>query len=618
MCGSVGSFQPWPSQLLGFRTIYVKGMPFLKMPLMQGAAAETSGKGKSAAMHAVTFASALVHATAPKTVSLVTFIGPPLVLEDASLAPVLTRTKLWRILSLLTISGAAMAVFKRLYTASSEDSKVLSKLVRLRESISSLRLKLSVQRKYGCLLLTNLPEALSTVREASDATATLLSGQAVNPQLRMELSDAEAQLAAYESAVLMADKTQTLWLHLSRILAEESAQKLVESDMPVFHEVQTRWRVMQVQIADGADTLADASAMAGPLSHCPGMLQVLQRIYSRLLTSTAAMRERFPRFHLCSDAEVVSALAFARAPLELPVSMLSTCFPGALALVASGHDSADGLCVTAVRGCNDDTLHLLEPIPLDQAPLAEWLAHLEVAIRSGLRTHTEAALKLASTMDPGLWRSSFPQQAMYLCDACTFTFTVERALASVASGENLHALRTCSEMMAVRVESLTQQVAAVEEEQRPGLRMMILAAIAHRDTVAHLLADRAADPAAWAWQREIRHSWALETNECCVHAADVKAPFMWEYCGGLISEATLLLAHCDRTVALACAALHRDGGLQLIPGAASGAGCPTPCYADAIARVAGRFLVSVQCTPKLGFLEVLRMVQVRSISQLDL
>lgn len=559
-------------------------------------------------MHAVTFASALVHATAAQTVSLATFIGPPLVLDDASVAPVLDRTKLWRILSLLTISGAALAVFKRLYTASSDASRTLSNLLRLRESISNLRLELSVRRKYGCLLLTNLPEALSTVREASDAAAMLLSGPAVNPQLCVELSEAEAQLAIYESALLIADKTQTLWLHLSRILAEESAQELVESDMPMFHEVQTRWRVMQVQIVDGADTLADASAVAGPLSHCPGMLQVLQRIYSRLLTSTSTMRESFPRFHLCSDAEVVSALAFARAPLELPASMLSTCFPGAVALVASGHDG-DGLCVTAVRGCNEDTLQLLEPIPVDQAPLAEWLAHLTVAITSGLRTHTAAALTLASTMDPKLWQSAFPQQALYLCDACTFTLTVERALASVASGDNLHALRTCAEMMAVRVESLTQQVAAVKDGQRPGLRMLILAAIAHRDTVAHLLADRAADPAAWAWQREIRHSWALDTNECFVHAADVKAPFMWEYCGGLISDATLLLAHCDRTVALACSALHRDGGLQLIPGATSGSGCPTPCYADAIARVAGRFLVSVQCTPKLGFLEVLRMVQ---------
>lgn len=578
---------------------------------VQAVPLESTSKGKAVVMHAVTFATALVNAAAVKTVSLAAFVGPPLVLEDPSLAPALEGAKLWRILSLLTISGAAKAVFKRLYKASSEDSQVLHKLMCLRERVSNLRLELSVRRKYGCLLLTNLPEVLSTVREASDATALLLSGQAVTPQLRSEFSEAEAQLATYESALLAADKTQTLWLHLSRILAEESAQMLVKSDMPAFHEVQTRWRVMQVQIMDGAATLADASALAGPLSHCSAMLQVLQRIYNRLLTCTSAMRDNFPRFHLCSDAEVVSALAFARAPLELPPSMLSTCFPGAVALVTDTHEGGGGLCVIAVQGCNGDTLQLLEPIPVDQAPLAEWLAHLEIAIKSGLRTHTAAALKLASTMDSRLWRSAFPQQAMYLCDGCTFTFTVERALAALASGENPHALRTCSEMMAVRVESLTQQVAAVEVEERPGLRMLVLAAIAHRDSVARLLAERAADPAAWAWQREIRHSWRRDSNECYVQVADVRVPFQWEYCGGHISEAALLLAHCDRSVALACAALHHDGGLQLIPAGPSSAGTPVPCYAEAIARVFGRFLVSVECTPKLGSLEVLRMVQAR-------
>eukprot|EP00892_Ulva_mutabilis_P005207 jgi/Ulvmu1/3058/UM015_0098.1 len=568
-------------------------------------------KGKPAAMHAVTFATALVNAANVKTsiLSLSTFIGPPLELDDTRLASALQSTALWRITSLLAMSGAAMAVFKRLYTASSEDSKVLDKLTHLRQRISNLRLVLSVRRQYGCLLITNLAEIIFTVDEASNATASLLSSPSVSAQLRSEFSEAEAQLSAYKSALLGADETQTLWLHLSRILAEEAAQKIVESDMPAFHEVQTRWRVMQVQIADGADLLEDASAMAGPLSHCPGMLQVLQRIYNRLLRSTSAMRDSFPRFHLCSDAEVVSALAFARDPLQLPASMLSACFPGVVALVTNDNTTGETLCVTALKGTNDDTLQLLEPIAVDQAPLAEWLAHLEVATKAGLRTHTAAALKLASEMNPGMWRSAFPQQAMYLCDGCTFTFTVERALAAVASGDSLHALRTCSEMMTVRVESLTQQLAAAEEPHRPGLRMLVLAAVAHRDTMAQLLAERAADPAAWAWQREIRHSWDLESNECYVSVADVRVPYMWEYSGGRISEVSLLLAHCDRTAAVAGAALHRDAGLQLIPASMYGTGAPIPCYAEAMSHVFGRFLISVECVPKLGFLEVLRVVQ---------
>lgn len=565
-------------------------------------------------MHAVTFATALVNAAKVKTsvLSLATFIGPPMMLDDPSLASALQSTPLWRIMSLLAISGAAMAIFKRLYTASSEDSKVLVKLMRLRQRISNLRLELSVRRQYGCLLLTNLADIIFTVQEASSATACLLSKQSVSTQLRAEFSEAEAQLAAYMSALRIADDTQTLWLHLSRILAEDAARKLVESDMPAFHEVQTRWRVMQVQIGDGADSLEGAAAMAGPLSHCPGMLQVLQRIYNRLLRSTSAMRDSFPRFHLCSDAEVVSALAFARDPLKLPASMLSTCFPWVVALITNEQSPAGNLSVIALRGYNDDIMQLLEPIPVDQAPLAEWLAHLEVATKSGLRTHAAAALKLASTMDTDAWRSAFPQQAMYLCDGCTFTFTVERALDAVASGENLHALRTCSEMMTVRVESLTQQAVTAGLPQRPALRMLILAAIAHRDTLAHLLADRAADSAAWAWQREIRHWWDTESNECFVHVADVQVPYMWEYTGGRVSEAQLLLVHCDRAVAVASAALHRDAGLHLIPGSASGTGAPLPCYAEAIAHVFGRFLVSVECTPKLGSLEVLRMVQARA------
>jgi hypothetical protein len=82
---------------------------------------------------------------------------------DAEIATLLRSVPLWRMLSLLTFSGAAMATFDRLFTAASEESKIKLTLATLRTRVSAMELKLSTRRKHGCLVIVNLPQLLHDI-----------------------------------------------------------------------------------------------------------------------------------------------------------------------------------------------------------------------------------------------------------------------------------------------------------------------------------------------------------------------------------------------------------------------------------------------------------------------
>lgn len=183
----------------------------------------------------------------PVQVSILNLVGHGLTHVNDEIATQLESVPLWRMLALLMFSGAAMATFDRLYIAASEESNIKKALVDLHTRISCMELRLSTQRKHGCLVIVNLPELLHAVQLANAEMTALLSNHTVRHHLQAEFVRTQAGLAEFEMALCLTDSTQTLWLELSRILSESSAREIVSADMPAFMEVQTRWRVMQVQ-----------------------------------------------------------------------------------------------------------------------------------------------------------------------------------------------------------------------------------------------------------------------------------------------------------------------------------------------------------------------------------
>ena len=580
----------------------------------------------AACMHAVNFSTSLTTAAERRRAGPATLrqlVGASLPDIDPDTADQLQEVPLWRMLALLVFSGAAMAIFERLFNAASEESKIKEALFSLHSRISSMELHLSTKRKYGCLVIVNFPELLHAIQLGNAEMTSLLSSHKVRHHLQREFVSTQAALADFESALCLTDDTQTLWLELSLILSEAGVRQLVAADMPAFTEVQTRWRVMQVAIADGAQSVAAACAHAGPLSHCAGIMPILKRVQDNLRRAVTAIREVFPRFHLLSDTEIMSALAHARNPMRLPSGFLATCFPGVAGLFTRTHAhdeekpsaaaDSDRIVVTAVKGSHGDTMQLLEPVAADLSPLHEWLGHLEIAMCSSLRTHTATALLAAPNLDAKMWRTSFPQQAVYVADCCAFTFAAEQALLSTSSGDKQHAVNTFSHMMAARVETLSQQIRTADHGQASALRLLVVTGIAHRDVASTLVADGATSPTDWSWQRHLRHYWHADAKDCHIRIADARIAYGWEYSGGHISQESCLLAHCDRAVSMACAALRRDCGVAFFPADGHQFGVPVAYYGEAMAQVCGRLIVHVGCTSSCTFLEVTRILQVRLV-----
>lgn len=385
---------------------------------------------------------------------------------------------------------------------------------------------------------------------------------------------------------------------------------------------------VQVAIKDGARSVAAACAHAGPLLHCSSIMPILKRVQDNLRKGVSSIRDVFPRFHLLSDTEIMSALAHARDPMRLSPSVLSSTFPGVVGLLtetsskesqtsniakkidSSGATESQSLVISAVKGIHGDLMQLMEPVAADLSPLHEWLGHLESAMRASLRAHTATALLAAPTLDTKLWQASFPQQAVYVADCCAFTFAAEQALLSMSMGGKHHAVNSFSHLMAARLETLSQQIRTAEASQIAALQLLIVAGIGHRDVACTLQADGAFSPSDWVWQRQLRHYWNADAKDCHVRVADARIAYGWEYSGRPVSQEASLLAHCDRALALACAALRRDGSVSLSP-AEGQFGVPVAYFGEAMAHVCGRLVVHVGCTKTCTFLEMTRTLQVR-------
>jgi hypothetical protein len=70
----------------------------------------------------------------------------------------LSNAKLWTVVALCALSSAALGKLNALHSAAMEEDRLAKRLRAVADHLDSLSVQLSTQTKYGCLLLTNMPE----------------------------------------------------------------------------------------------------------------------------------------------------------------------------------------------------------------------------------------------------------------------------------------------------------------------------------------------------------------------------------------------------------------------------------------------------------------------------
>jgi hypothetical protein len=435
--------------------------------------------------------------------------------------------------------------------------------------------------------------------------------------MQAEYDDIEALLTEQLGVLEDAIACQAAWLSLSAILQEPSSRSLIADQIDAATEVQMRWRLMQMQLQDGKDHLLEACEHGGALASCTATLALIRIIFAHCGQLYTTMRATFPRLHLVSDDECALALANSHSPADVPVSLLSTCFPGVVALVATPAPAAqdEHVVITTVQGRRGDAITLIDTVAAGLAPLHEWLVHLEVALKCSLRSHTRSCLSSAATLDDTLWLSNFPQQAVMIVDSLAFVDATERALLHISDGTNPAALRSFAELTAVRLATLGQGMskcsadAVVSKSQICTFEVLLLMGQAHRDSAEVLVREGAAALSDWAWLRQVRHYWGADTSDCHICIGDVRIAYGWEYSGGASCSELLLLVQSDRVMLAACMALKHTGVLAMCPVAES-VGMPLMHFAEALAGTFGRLLVQMDCTASISFVELVRTLQV--------
>ena len=409
---------------------------------------------------------------------------------------------------------------------------------------------------------------------------------------------------------------QALWLHLIAALQDAAICKMAARQHEATKQVETRWRLMVIHLQEGRSRLLDVTAEGGLLSACSGMLASVRSILAQLDSLWAQMRAACPRMHFVGDSEIAMALAHAHEPAQITERFFGTCFPGVTSLqTIEVVKPVEHKAVTIVHGVHQDMLALESPVATGVVPLHDWLAQLNGAMRSSLRSATQACMAAVGQLDDGTLQLSFPQQAVMLADACTFVGAAERAISHAADGSKPGALRQLGEVTAVRLETLSQRLMTADEVepfttlQWVTFRTLVLTGLLHRDAAEQLIREGASSVQDWAWLRQIRHQWDAQQRNCTVCVGDTSIAYGWEYSGGSSCDERLLLVRSDRALLAACMALRNSGSIAL-HATASSLGVPQQHVAQAMAATFGRLLVDVHCTPDMGAQNLAQALQV--------
>lgn len=452
--------------------------------------------------------------------------------------------------------------------------------------------------------------------------------------MSQEYDAIEGVLTHHKGLLRAAIDCQSAYLTLAAVLQDQTCRSVLADQLPAAADVQTRWRLMQIRLEDGKDTLKDACSDGGPLDTCTSMLAAMQAIFSQFGQLYATMRLTCPRLNLVSDAEILLAIAFGHTPADVSSSLLKACFPGVSSLVAKAPARATdaAVTITAVRGLQRDCIILEAPVTAGLLPLHEWLAHLEVLLKSSLRSHTKACLESPPELDPVHLSTPYPKQAVMLVDGVLHVRAVEDALTKLAKGSDRQAVRQLADETCAHLEALAERMVCSMREQsstaasdpdghlRPtsfnscALEVLLLSTQAHRDTAEQLLREGVAAVSDWTWLRTVRHYWLEEAHDCHVCVGDACLSYGWEYSGGSYCQETMLLVHSDRAMMAAVSALQHSCVLALSP-VSDSTGLPLNAAAGALAGALGYLLVHVDCVGGLGHLEIVRLLQVRCSPQ---
>jgi hypothetical protein len=274
----------------------------------------------------------------------------------------------------------------------------------------------------------------------------------------------------------------------------------------------------------------------------------------------------------------------------------------------------EGMLVTAVQSCSGETFQLNNAVIGTYLPAHEWLAHLEVALRGSLRECTYEAMQQIANMPEDEWHVTYPQQSIYLATALAFTRAAEGALlADAAEGHRRGSIRSLAEQMNVRLETITQRLAAKPAPHGPGstsrlraLAVLVLATITHRDAATRLHQEGAQSAADWLWISMIRYSWPA--HDLLLSVGDAQMNYGWEYNGTGPRGMDHLVVHSEQAATTACMAIYHDG-IVAVPAATPAMGVQMPPLAEAIANTFGRPYVSLICTTCTTSRQLQRLLQ---------
>ncbi|OWZ21689.1 Dynein heavy chain [Phytophthora megakarya] len=163
-----------------------------------------------------------------------------------------------------------------------------------------------------------------------------------------------------------------------------------------------------------------AVALISDLNQC---LELLETVKEGVRTGFETKRSSLARFYFLSDAELVTALAFASVPSDPTLwKALSRCFPGIHGVQTNGANE-----ITALLSSTGEPFPLGSPIITADTSMPMWLAKVESSMTTILHASIRAACSDMARKEFRKWCLIWPEQSLLAAIHCVWTIESEQA-----------------------------------------------------------------------------------------------------------------------------------------------------------------------------------------------
>lgn len=413
--------------------------------------------------------------------------------------------------------------------------------------------ELEFESHKDCPIILPLDETIEMLETHSmDLMSMQSAGKSVE-YFRERLLHWLSSLKTVESVLGVWIKVQRNWRRLETIfLASEDIRSQLPDQTKMFEQIDNDFRSLMGEVKENP-LVVEATTVEGREELLEGLYSSIEQCESALNEYLAQKKKQFPRFYFVSNQALLDILSNGNNPHKV-CEYLGDLFDG---MRAVHFEEVNGRKLNSAVGMYSKTETEFVPFPekvsngrfVCEGAVEVWLGDLENMMRKVLRCILENARQTAELWDiqgeksREIWIDDYPAQIALVGTQIVWTEEVTRTIEEVFAGSE-SAMKDYFKASNDKINKLIDRVIDpnISKDLRTKIITIITIDVHGRDVVDKFALEKISDPAAFAWQRQLKFEWRglTETDpnkDCRISICDWRSKYTYEYvgnCGRLV------------------------------------------------------------------------------------